>query len=250
MKYCDVFFDSIDIDDLLKTGHSYVRLYDQGRRFIDLAFFYLVPPGEIGINDADIEDWARRCIEHSAEKTAAIFEANFKAGADQLKNGPSFAHVINVEDDDDFASPWLDWLNSKGYWMYDYPAYGVSLLSLVDNLEKSLKHGSINSALNAVSNLHITAEQSRMLDFALEAGKQGAKEIARLRSLIRHRDGPKAAEKRFVYECWQDWQAKPHLYKSKAAFCRDMLEKCEHLTSTKKIEDWTREWANGEKPSP
>ena len=31
-------------------------------------------------------------------------------------------------------------------------------------------------------------------------------------------------------------------YKSKAAFARDMLEKCEHLTSTKKIEDWCREW--------
>lgn len=55
---------------------------------------------------------------------------------------------------------------------------------------------------------------------------------------------PKQKEKVFVCECWQDWQKNPDRYKSKAAFARDMLTKCEHLISQKKIEDWCREWEN------
>lgn len=53
---------------------------------------------------------------------------------------------------------------------------------------------------------------------------------------------PKQKEKSFVFECWQDWQKNPDSYNGKAAFGRDMLTKCEHLTSQKKIEDWCREW--------
>lgn len=53
---------------------------------------------------------------------------------------------------------------------------------------------------------------------------------------------PKQAEKDLVYDCWQSWQKKPDDYKGKAAFARDMLDKCEHLESQKKIEDWCREW--------
>lgn len=51
---------------------------------------------------------------------------------------------------------------------------------------------------------------------------------------------PKQREKLFVLECWTDWQQNSSNYKSKAAFARDMLNKCEHLTSQKKIEDWCR----------
>lgn len=53
---------------------------------------------------------------------------------------------------------------------------------------------------------------------------------------------PKQGEKAFVRECWQAWDKKPDFYKSKAEFARDMLTKCEHLKSQKKIEDWCREW--------
>jgi len=53
---------------------------------------------------------------------------------------------------------------------------------------------------------------------------------------------PKQIEKQFVFDCWRSWQAKPNAYNSKAAFARDMLTKCEHLSSQKKIEDWCREW--------
>jgi hypothetical protein len=54
---------------------------------------------------------------------------------------------------------------------------------------------------------------------------------------------PKMVDKKFVKECWDRWQKNPHEYKSKAAFARAMLDKCEHLTSNKVIEDWTRKWS-------
>ncbi|AFK62778.1 hypothetical protein TKWG_13270 [Advenella kashmirensis WT001] len=53
---------------------------------------------------------------------------------------------------------------------------------------------------------------------------------------------PKQQEKQFIKECWKNWQADKSQYKSKAAFARDMMDKVEKLTSTKKVEDWCREW--------
>lgn len=53
---------------------------------------------------------------------------------------------------------------------------------------------------------------------------------------------PKKAEKAFVESCWIHWQENPSNYKYKSDFAVDMLNKCEHLKSQKKIEDWCREW--------
>lgn len=58
----------------------------------------------------------------------------------------------------------------------------------------------------------------------------------------KYRRDPKQREKAFVRECWEQWQKNPISYESKASFARDMLSKCEHLVSTKKIEDWCRQW--------
>lgn len=60
----------------------------------------------------------------------------------------------------------------------------------------------------------------------------------------RYAKDPKQKELEFVYDCCEAWQAKPTAYKSKAAFARDMVDKCEHLASTKNIEDWCRQWGN------
>lgn len=72
----------------------------------------------------------------------------------------------------------------------------------------------------------------------------GAERSDRARDLanLRHEGDPKQQEKAFVFECWGAWQTNPKQYKSKAEFARAMLDKCEHLTSQKKIEDWCREW--------
>ncbi|MGF6757266.1 hypothetical protein [Paraburkholderia sp. GAS42] len=66
--------------------------------------------------------------------------------------------------------------------------------------------------------------------------------IASLGGKARAAKDPKQREKTFIKDCWQDWQLKPDTYKSKAAFAVDMLDKCEHLSSQKKIEDWCRTW--------
>lgn len=70
-----------------------------------------------------------------------------------------------------------------------------------------------------------------------EFGRNGA--FARLAA------DPKQTEKTLVRECWDEWQKQPENYRSKAAFARAMLDKCAHLESQKKIEDWCREWETG-----
>jgi len=62
----------------------------------------------------------------------------------------------------------------------------------------------------------------------------------------RHKNDPKSKDKDFVCMCWRDWKKNPKKYKSKAAFARDMLDKCLHLESTKTIENWCREWEKSE----
>ncbi|MDP2323803.1 MAG: hypothetical protein Q8N51_07215 [Gammaproteobacteria bacterium] len=71
-------------------------------------------------------------------------------------------------------------------------------------------------------------------------------QMAYAAAMARHSRDPKQADKKFVYECYRDWRANPSRYKSKAAFARDMLDKCEHLESQKKIEDWVRKWDSTE----
>lgn len=77
----------------------------------------------------------------------------------------------------------------------------------------------------------------------------GYREIREQRArggLERARRDPRTAEKLLVKECWQSWRKYPDQYASKAAFARAMLDKCEHLTSQKQIEDWCRTWEKRE----
>lgn len=73
---------------------------------------------------------------------------------------------------------------------------------------------------------------------------------ARKKAYARHMADPKSAEKIFVKDCWDEWQESTLRYKSKAEFARDMLNKCEHLKSQKKIEDWCRQWERGRSCNP
>ena len=56
-----------------------------------------------------------------------------------------------------------------------------------------------------------------------------------------------------IVQHWQELQPtpnkkkKPESYKSKAAFAKDMLTKCEKLDSQKVIEDWSRAWEKSSK---
>lgn len=66
--------------------------------------------------------------------------------------------------------------------------------------------------------------------------------IAKEASIAKLKKDPKQTEKSFVFDCWKTWQEKPRSYKYKSDFAKDMLDKCEHLESQKKIEDWCRDW--------
>lgn len=76
---------------------------------------------------------------------------------------------------------------------------------------------------------------------------QAKSELAKFAVQSKLAADPKQIEKKFVYQCWQDWQKKPDSYNGKAAFARDMLAKYESLKSQPVIEGWCRDW---EKANP
>jgi len=65
---------------------------------------------------------------------------------------------------------------------------------------------------------------------------------AKFNGMLAHFGKPKQKEKSFIKDCWLEWKKDPSRYKSKAEFARDMLEKCDHLTSTDKICRWCNLW--------
>ncbi len=97
------------------------------------------------------------------------------------------------------------------------------------------------SAVNLFQNYRVA------MHLAIASEKEISKEyfdkkIKREAANIRWQLDPRNNEKAFVKECWLDWKKSPNKYSSKAEFARDMLDKSEHLTSAKVIEDWCREW--------
>lgn len=102
---------------------------------------------------------------------------------------------------------------------------------------RKIAEGTRAALLELVAEANNSTARALIKGIELQKSNQGKKGA---RAKI-ERD-PKQSEKNLVYECWQKWQKNPDSYRGKAAFARDMLEKCEHLTSQKKIEDWCREW--------
>lgn len=80
------------------------------------------------------------------------------------------------------------------------------------------------------------------LKHGVQITKRRAKEINADGGRARWKNDPKTPEKELVATCWREWKLHPSRYRSKAAFARDVLQKCEHLTSQKQIEDWCRAW--------
>lgn len=68
----------------------------------------------------------------------------------------------------------------------------------------------------------------------------------------KHANDPKQAEKKFVRECWDEWQKSPEQYKNNTKFATAMIDKfrpdnpeeeSKHLSSVKVITEWCAEWA-------
>lgn len=125
--------------------------------------------------------------------------------------------------------------------------YLFHALTEIDNaiiaMQLNDSEGSICAAIEASSAL----SNAMAIESGNEKLQESRREFAYLGAMAKIERDPKQAEKKLVKECWQEWQRDPNRYKGKAAFARDMLDKFEHLTSQKKIEDWCRDW---EKSAP
>lgn len=85
-----------------------------------------------------------------------------------------------------------------------------------------------------------SARAHRLAEDLKSAPSRAALKAAKAK-LAKDKDGKQEA-KRFVEDCWKDWQKKPDSYSGQAEFARDMLSKCENLKSQPAIENWCREW--------
>lgn len=164
-------------------------------------------------------------------------------------NGCSLTVDINELDDAQIASicwqmylaPWNKSNSDEGIRRLYEKLFLFHALREIDNALIGVALGGCEAvvaaieAANALSNaVAIQSNNEHLAEARSRLGYEAA--IEKLR-----RD-PKQREKAFVRECWDSWQQKPSAYKGKAAFARDMLSKCEHLESVKKIEDWCRTW--------
>jgi len=89
----------------------------------------------------------------------------------------------------------------------------------------------------------LVSNGGKNIDFRKEIEKEILSKRGREFVQLKLKIDAKQKEKLFIKDCWNEWQKDGARYKSKAAFARDMLSKCEKLTSQKKIEDWCREWS-------
>lgn len=87
----------------------------------------------------------------------------------------------------------------------------------------------------------VASERAHRLAEDLKSAPSRAALKAAKAKLAKDKDGKQEA-KRFVEDCWKDWQKKPDSYSGQAEFARDMLSKCENLKSQPAIENWCREW--------
>jgi hypothetical protein len=138
----------------------------------------------------------------------------------------------------------FDWAVKKGIVVRDENKSEHFLLASLREIDNALVgmaldgRGAVSAtvaAANALANAQAISNGS-------EAFQKVRRQMAYEAATARHRNDPKQADKKFVFECYRNWRANPSRYKSKAQFARDMLEKCAHLESQKKIEDWVRLW--------
>ncbi|MCP3019619.1 hypothetical protein [Cupriavidus basilensis] len=118
--------------------------------------------------------------------------------------------------------------------------YCVGTLEAIDTTALNLKSGNAGAAVVSAM------EAAEWYNAAIRvlSGNRAQLSMAHHGGKARHRQSNK--EKRFVYECWQDWKSGKTSYPSGSEFARDMLDKCEHIKSVKSIETWLPRWAKGE----
>lgn len=120
---------------------------------------------------------------------------------------------------------------------------------------REIDHAVVALVHNPIDAIESTLIAKEMLDLAKAEGMEDEIKqefvIRRARKAVAARlaKDPRQGEKERIKKCWLEWRDNPAYYKSKADFARQMLTECEHLTSTKKIEDWCREWEKEHSPN-
>jgi hypothetical protein len=177
-----------------------------------------------------------------------------KSKAVSSENGSELAGdvILDIEDSEVLLATWG--LSKKAMTAPDEQVHDVFLgafcISCLIDID-SANLGRMDPGAHAVAyalsaaEAFFNAEAIASRDIRLQ---QARKQIALQGALSRLQKDPRQAEKQFIYKCWLDWQAAPTRYASKAAFARDMITKCQHLQSTKKIEDWARGWEADSRP--
>ncbi|MFA7269473.1 MAG: hypothetical protein WC073_09030 [Sterolibacterium sp.] len=189
-----------------------------------------------------IDEWRVSVVEMYAAKRLKFID---HAGLPVTKD-------VNVDEMDDSQIISIIWqqsstLGAKKLLGEDQEALRVIEQTLLFHALKEIDHALIGLRLDG-GTVVATIEAANALSnaIAIRSGNEqltmARRQFAYQGAIEKIKRDPKQKEKLFVRECWQDWQKKPDSYKSKAAFAKDMLTKCEHLESQKKIEDWCREW--------
>src|SRR5690606_33116680 len=161
---------------------------------------------------------------------------------------------INPEDMEDSSNPWkvrLLW-HSLGY-MEDRSEIAplFRTLFLIATLEAA---GDVLVSMcldgrgqaEASAGMHDCYYAALSIESEYKNVKKLRKRIARQPAAAKLAKVPKQGAKRFVYECWRDWQDGKREYASQAKFARDMLDKKgDVLDSQPSIENWCRQWKKG-----
>lgn len=111
---------------------------------------------------------------------------------------------------------------------------------------REIDHAIVALVHNPIDAIESTLNAKEMLDLA-RAGEV-EKEIKQkfvIRRARRAAAGKHAKhtepDKTLVRECWLEWQANPSLYKNKASFDRDMLEKMQKIEDIRTVTKWRLE---------
>jgi hypothetical protein len=139
------------------------------------------------------------------------------------------------------------WVGESGDNLYPIRLASAYSLWCIDQCMLALYNNDALSSARAmgyaIASLDLAQEYERTVAGSASNGIRFAlRTIGQSGGKAKHAKDPKQVEKKFVRECWNEWQRDPAKYKTKAAFSRDMLEKCTHLVSQKQIEDWCRDW--------
>jgi hypothetical protein len=248
------------------TYHPYLTFSDpQNTCFVK-------PDGKRGEDATDDADMARlffvgrEAFGHPPEtKSKDVFDGAYKAYFESIKNMRQMLQAANLEGR--FVSVNskkdkinVEWDNLENQQIIDGAWQLLSQLQPNEEIkglfiELFLFHVFVEID-NAIVGYHLDGrgaiagaiEATKALGnaMAIESGneklQEARQEMSYRGAMEKLARDPKQKEKAFILECWQAWQKSPNTYAYKAEFAKDMISKCEHLKSQKKVEDWCREW--------